>query len=211
MKIPKIPSRAKILNHFEERDKVMARVVRGHGPFLLKSQKNYFILLCRAIVAQQISVRAAETITGRFQKLFEGRTRPTPQKVWDLPESKLLSVGLSRQKAKYIRDLSGKFLDETIRPHELPYLSNEEVIERLTSVYGIGRWTAEMFLIFSLNRLDVFPVGDLAFITALKNIYQMRSRPSPRRLDTIRRKWHPFETVGTWYAWRTMDAEIVAY
>lgn len=211
MKTNQIPSRTKILSHFDERDGVMAQVVRDHGPFLLKSQKNYFILLCRAIIAQQISVRAAETITGRFQKLFEGRARPTPQRVWELPETKLLSVGLSRQKAKYIRDLSGKFLDETVRPHELPYLSNDEVIERLTSVYGIGRWTAEMFLIFSLNRLDVFPVGDLSFITALKKIYQMMSHPSARRLDSIRKKWHPLETVGTWYAWRTVDAKIVAY
>jgi len=93
----------------------------------------------------------------------------------------------------------------------MPYLENDAIIEQLTGVYGIGRWTAEMFLIFSLNRMDVLPVGDLGLKAGLKQIYNMRALPSPERVRAVGKKWHPFETVGAWYAWRILDEGIVAY
>jgi DNA-3-methyladenine glycosylase II len=205
-----LPTRRRILNHFKERDPKIARVIQTIGPFRLQRNRNYFTVLCRSIVSQQISTAAADTIYTRFQKLFNGHTL-TPERVAGLKEKPLRAAGLSRQKAAYMKDLSHHFLDGTIRPRQLNYLGNEEIIDRLTGVHGIGRWTAEMFLIFSLNRLDVLPVDDLGLRVAVQNIYGMKARPDAKRLRTIGKKWNPLETVGTWYAWRSLDENIVNY
>jgi DNA-3-methyladenine glycosylase II len=205
-----MPTRRRILSHFREHDPKMARVIQSIGPFLLKRNRNYFVVLCRSIVSQQISVAAADTIYSRFQKLCDGRT-PTPERVVGLKDTPLRSAGLSRQKAAYLKDLSLRFLDGTIRPRQLNYLVNEEIIDRLTLVHGIGRWTAEMFLIFSLNRLDVLPVDDLGLRVAVQKVYGMKARPDAKRLRAIGKKWNPFETVATWYAWRSLNADIVNY
>lgn len=205
-----LPSKRKILEHFDDRDAVMADVIRRVGPFKLNRNKNYFQVLCKAIVGQQISTRAAESINQRFQNLFAGN-RPTPGKVQDLEEKQLREVGLSGQKVKYMKDLSEKFIDGTVRPHRMAYQDNEEIIQQLTRVYGIGRWTAEMFLIFSLNRMDVLPVGDLGLRAGLKSLYNMRTVPSPDRVRILGKKWQPYATVGTWYTWRTLDEGIIAY
>ncbi len=206
----KLPGRKKILEHFDERDPVMAGIIRQTGPFQLKRNQNYFVVLCKAILAQQISTAAAHAITVRFHALFDNHS-PTPERVLKLSDQILREVGLSRQKTAYLKDLSRHFQGRTIRPHRLHYLDNEEVVEQLTAVHGIGRWTAEMFLIFSLNRLDVLPIGDLGLQLALKKIYGMRKLPTPRRMHALGKKWHPMETVATWYAWRTQDEEIIAY
>ena len=188
----------------------MAAVIRKAGVFKLSRNRNYFLVLCKAIIAQQISTKAAESITRRFQALFTVQN-PTPKEVVRISKLKLRNVGLSGQKVKYLKDLGARFLDGSIRPHRLTYQNNEEVIETLTSVYGIGRWTAEMFLIFSLNRIDVLPLGDLGLKAGIKKIYNMRSLPSPKKMLALGKKWHPMETVGTWYAWRIQDAEIITY
>jgi DNA-3-methyladenine glycosylase II len=206
----KLPSRKLILQHFDKRDSVMASVIRQAGAFKLGRNKNYFLVLCKAIIGQQISVKAAESISHRFEILFSD-ARATPKRVQDLSEKQLQEIGLSRQKVKYIKDLSEKFLDGTIRPHRMAHMENKEIIQQLTNVYGIGPWTAEMFLIFSLNRLDVLPVGDLGLKAGLKQIYNMRGLPSPEKMRVLGRKWHPFETIGTWYAWRLLDEEVVSY
>ena len=188
----------------------MAATIREKGAFKLSRNRNYFLVLCKAIIGQQISIKAAESITQRFQSLFQGRI-PTPEKVAVISVAKLRQSGLSGQKVKYLKDLGVRFLDGSIRTHRLVYQSNVEVIETLTSVYGIGRWTAEMFLIFSLNRLDVLPLGDLGLKAGIKKIYNMRGLPSPKRMLTLANKWHPMETVATWYAWRIQDSEIITY
>jgi DNA-3-methyladenine glycosylase II len=206
----KLPSTKQILAHFDTKDPVMAAVIRKAGVFKLSRNRNYFLVLCKAIIAQQISTKAAESITRRFQALFAGQN-PTPKEVVRISKLKLRNVGLSGQKVKYLKDLGARFLDGSIRPHRLTYQNNEEVIETLTSVYGIGRWTAEMFLIFSLNRIDVLPLGDLGLKAGIKKIYNMRSLPSPKKMLALGKKWHPMETVGTWYAWRIQDAEIITY
>ena len=206
----KLPSKKQILTHFDTKDPVMAAVIRKAGVFKLSRNHNYFLVLCKAIIAQQISTKAAESITRRFQALFAGQN-PTPKEVVRISKLKLRNVGLSGQKVKYLKDLGARFLDGSIRPHRLTYQNNEEVIETLTSVYGIGRWTAEMFLIFSLNRIDVLPLGDLGLKAGIKKIYNMRSLPSPKKMLALGKKWHPMETVGTWYAWRIQDAEIITY
>ena len=163
----KLPSTKQILTHFDTKDPVMAAVIRKAGAFKLSRNRNYFLVLCKAIIAQQISTKAAESITRRFQTLFTAQN-PTPKEVVRISKLKLRNVGLSGQKVKYLKDLGARFLDGSIRPHRLTYQNNEEVIETLTSVYGIGRWTAEMFLIFSLNRIDVLPLGDLGLKAGIK-------------------------------------------
>ena len=205
-----IPSRKEILLHFDKNDAVMAQLIRKSGPIKLKRNRNYFIVLCNAIIGQQISVAAADAITIRFNKLFNGHS-PTPQGVIKLPDIDLRKAGLSKQKVAYLKDLSFHFYEKILRPHRLHHMGNDEVICQLTRVHGIGRWTAEMFLIFSLNRPDVLPVGDLGLQLALKKLYRMRQLPTVKRMRTIGRKWNPLETVGTWYAWRAQDEKIVSY
>ncbi len=205
-----LPTRRRILTHFKERDPKMARLIQALGPLQLKRNRNYFVVLCRSIVSQQISVAAADTIYSRFHKLCDGR-HPTPERVSQLKDEPMRAAGLSRQKTAYLKDLSHRFLDSTVRPHQLKYLDNEEVISRLTTVHGIGRWTAEMFLILSLNRLDVLPVDDLGLRVAVQNVYGMKTRPDAKRLRAIGKKWSPLETVATWYCWRSLNADIVNY
>jgi len=206
---PPLPNRRKILSHFQRNDPALVPVIRSVGEFQLRRNRNYFRVLCKSIVSQQISTSAADTIYRRFQGLFEGR--PTPQKILRLPDDRLRSCGLSRQKTAYIRDLSARFQDKVIRPRRLPWQDNEEVIATLTQVHGIGRWTAEMFLIFSLNRMDVLPVDDLGLRNAVKKIYDLPQNPSAGALREMGRRWHPFQTVATWYAWRSLNADIVNY
>ena len=208
--LQKRPTDKEIRNHFSDRDPVMYRVICDIGPLKLKRNRNYFLVLCKAIIAQQKSTRAAQTITSRFHDLFDGHS-PNPETVFNMKEKSLQSVGLSRQKTAYLKDLSRHFLNKEVRPHQLPYLDNEEVVCRLTAIYGIGRWTAEMFLIFSLSRMNVLPVSDLGLLAAIKDLYHMRKLPSARRVQALGKKWHPLETVGTWYAWRFRDAENIAY
>ena len=205
-----IPSRKEILLHFDKNDAVMAQLIRKSGPIKLKRNRNYFIVLCNAIIGQQISVAAADAITIRFNRLFNGHS-PTPQGVIKLPDIDLRKAGLSKQKVAYLKDLSFHFYEKILRPHRLHHMGNDEVICQLTRVHGIGRWTAEMFLIFSLNRPDVLPVGDLGLQLALKQLYRMRQLPTVKRMRAIGRKWNPLETVGTWYAWRAQDEKIVSY
>ena len=205
-----LPTRRRILNHFQKCDPKMARVIQKVGPLRLQRNRKYFVVLCQSIVSQQISVAAADTIYSRFQKLFDGQA-PTPERVAELKDAPLRAAGLSRQKSAYLKALSHRFLDGTIRPRQLNYLGNEEIVDRLTEVHGIGRWTAEMFMIFSLNRLDVLPVDDLGLRAAVQNIYGMKTRPNAKRLRSIGKKWSPLETVGTWYAWRSLSADIVNY
>ena len=205
-----IPSRKEILLHFDKNDEVMAQLIRKFGPIKLKRNRNHFIVLCNAIIGQQISVAAAGAITIRFNKLFNGCS-PTPQAVMKLPEIDLRKVGLSKQKVAYLKDLSLHFHEKILRPHRLHHMDNDEVIRQLTEVHGIGRWTAEMFLIFSLNRPNVLPIGDLGLQLALKKLYRMRQIPTIKRMRALGRKWNPLETVGTWYAWRVQDKKVVTY
>ena len=193
-----------------KKDSLLGPIVEKYTGEFLSGHGNLFSTLVRSIVGQQISTKAAESINCRFQSLFP-RNRPTPKKVQELAEQKLREVGLSGQKVKYMKDLSEKFIDRTIRPHSMAYQDNEEIIRQLTGVYGIGRWTAEMFLIFSLSRMDVLPVGDLGLRAGVKLIYNMRAMPSPDRVRVLGRKWQPFATVGTWYTWRTLDEGIIEY
>ena len=154
----KIPSHEEILDHFDDRDPVIAAVVREYGPMQLKRNRNYFVVLCKAIIGQQISIRAAESHYRPVSRLVRWVRRRRLKECWVSTDEGLRSVGfVAGKKVAYIQDLARHFQEKIIRPRQFHYLNDEEVIQKLIQVHGIGRWTAEMFLIFSLMRMNVFP------------------------------------------------------
>jgi DNA-3-methyladenine glycosylase II len=187
------------------RDPVIRDLMRVHGPCgLTAAQKSDpFRALCHAIIAQQLSNKAAATIEGRFAALFGGM--PTPDAVADASDEQLRAVGLSPQKLRYMRDLCARVQAGSLVLHGLETLSDDEVIAALTSVKGIGRWTAEMFLIFRLHRPDVLPVDDLGIVNAVKRAYGLRGRPTRERLTRIGEAWRPYRSVACWYLWASLE------
>src|SRR5215510_16470586 len=186
------------------RDPVIATLIRQHGACgLAASQRtDPFLALLHAIIAQQLSTKAARTIEGRFSALFDGK--PTPAAVGTVPDELLRSVGLSSQKLKYLRDLCSRILDGSLNLAALDAMTDDDVIAALTSVKGIGRWTAEMFLMFRLHRPDVLPVGDLGIVKAVQRAYRLRSLPTPERLTKIGEPWRPYRSVACWYLWASL-------
>jgi DNA-3-methyladenine glycosylase II len=167
-----------------------------------RQHSDPFIALTHAIISQQLSTKAAATIARRFDALFEGR--PTAAAVASATESDLRSVGLSTQKLRYMRDLAEKIENGVLRLDLLDEMSDQDVIEALTLVKGIGRWTAEMFLMFRLHRPDVLPTDDLGIVNAVKRAYQLRSRPTAKRLLRLGESWRPYRSVACWYLWASL-------
>ncbi len=188
------------------RDPVIATLIRQHGECGLASAQRTdpFHALLHAIIAQQLSTKAARTIEGRFSALFDGN--PTPTAVSRVSDEQLRVVGFSGQKVRYVRDLCGRILDDSLQLHALDAMTDEDVIQALTGVKGIGRWTAEMFLMFRLHRPDVLPVGDLGIVKAVQRAYKLRTLPSPERLTKIGETWRPYRSVACWYLWASLQA-----
>ncbi len=192
-------------------DPVMRHVIKRVGPFRLKPEGlPPFESLTVAIISQQLSGAAARTIRGRFLDLFPGSEFPTPRQVLRKSVRELRSVGLSEQKVSYILDLA-----ERTEKRKVPTLqrckkmSDEELIECLTEVHGVGRWTVEMLLIFNLGRKDVLPVDDLGVRKGFKVAYGKRELPSPKRLLKLGEVWAPYRSAASWYLWRVADLEKV--
>jgi DNA-3-methyladenine glycosylase II len=194
---------AEAVEHLGRVDPVLRKVIHRVGPCQMKPRRDYFVALCRAIFAQQLNVRVAQVLFDRFRNLMPGR-RLTPEaviKILEKPDS-IRGCGLSRPKAAYIRDLAQHFVDGGIPTRRLSRMGDEEVIEALVGVKGIGRWTAEMFLMFVLNRPDVLPVDDLGLREGMRDLYGLKARPKPSELFELAEHWRPFRSVGTWYVWR---------
>lgn len=189
--------------HLAKADPVMGRLIAQIGECTLRPRRNYFAVLCDAIIAQQLSTAVADVIYRRFQKLFPSY-RPSPQAVLRISLKQLQTVGLSRQKVSYLQDLARGFVSGHIVPSRLWRQSDEDVIASLVEIRGIGRWTAEMFLIFSLNRLDVLPGEDLGIRKAIQQWYGLRELPPPRAVQTIGRRWEPYRTIAAWYLWSSL-------
>jgi DNA-3-methyladenine glycosylase II len=185
-------------------------VIRRHGPCGLAAAQraDHFSALVRAITFQQLSTKAASTIYNRMVALMPGGV-PTPEGFAALSDDQLRGAGMSRQKTGYLRDLCEKVSSRKLDLDSLDELSDEEVIASLVTIKGIGRWSAEMFLIFRLLRPDVLPVGDLGIITAVQKVYGLRKRPNPDRLRKIGDAWRPYRSVASWYLWRSLDNEPV--
>ena len=195
------------LGHLRKVDPVMKGLIAKVGPCRLEPRRDYFVMLANAIVSQQISTKVAEVLFNRFKDQFP-RRKPTPELTTRFlagEEALVRACGLSRQKHSYLIDLSLHFTTGKIPVRRFARMSDDEVIESLTQVKGIGRWTAEMFLIFVLNRPDVFPVDDLGIQEAYKKFYKLPERPTPKKLLPLGEAWRPWRTVATYYLWRALE------
>jgi DNA-3-methyladenine glycosylase II len=197
---------AKARRTLMRRDPVMRDLIRRHGACGLADSQHTdpFRALVHAIISQQLSSKAAATIAGRFDALFGARF-PSPDEVLAMPVERLRSVGLSGMKAAFIRDLAGRVKDGSLRLDAFAGMTDDQVIASLTEVKGIGRWTAEMFLMFRLHRPDVLPVADVGILRAVQRAYGLRKSPTPERLVRLGESWRPYRSIACWYLWASLD------
>jgi DNA-3-methyladenine glycosylase II len=193
----------KAVNHLKKSDAVLASIIARVGPCKMTYREPTFEMLARAIVFQQLSTKAAQTIYRRLEESAGGPL--TPEAVQNLSVGEMRRAGLSRQKLGYIRDLAEHAASGKVDFARLPGMSDEEVIEALTDIKGIGVWTAHMFLIFSLRRPNVLPVGDLGVRMAVQRAYRKRKPPTPKQMEQIARGWHPYCSYAAWYLWRSLE------
>ena len=192
------------------RDKRFAALIKKHGPPDLTRGKDHFQALMRSIIRQQVSGAAANTIHARFLALFpparpgKGKS-PTPEMVRALSIAKMRAAGLSGQKASYIKDLAEKFSDGTIKHRVLHKMESADIVEHLTQVKGIGVWSVHMFLIFTLNRLDVLPTGDLGIRKGFQILYKLKGLPSHEEMERLAQPWRTHASLASWYFWRVAD------
>jgi len=195
--------------HLMRRDRIMKRLIPKFPNISLVSRGNPFMTLARSIVGQQISVKAAESVWQRL--LLECGKRPTPASVQKAGVEKLRAAGLSGRKAEYILDLSTHFSEKLVHPKKWATMDDESVIAELTAIRGIGRWTAEMFLIFNLQRPDVLPLDDVGLLNAISLHYFSGEPVSRFEAREVAQGWQPWSTVATWYLWRSLDPVPVEY
>lgn len=193
-------------DHLAKHDPVLAPIIRRAGLPALRPHHNYYWELVDSIISQQLSVKAARSIEKRFQELFGSET-PEPAAILQKSAEELRVVGLSRPKAAYIRDLAQHIVDGKLKFDRLDEQSNAEIIAELTDVKGIGEWTAHMFLIFCMGRLDVLPVGDLGIRNGIRQLYGLPALPTPERIReiSVKHSWHPYESAASWYVWHSLD------
>ncbi len=195
------------------RDKHLGAFIKKHGPIVHRREHamSAFQSLAESIIYQQLSGKAAATILKRFVALFPGSPPaggfPTPADVIKIKTEKLRSAGVSAQKSAYLKDLAAKFLDGTINPKLFARMSDGEIIEHVTKVKGIGEWTAHMFLMFTLARPDILPVGDLGIQKGFQKVFKLRQKPSPAQMEKLAACWAGHRTVACTYLWRLLDAE----
>lgn len=199
------------VRHLKRSDPVMGGVVSRSGAhrFELRTEGTHFDAIARAIVSQQLSVKAASTIHGRFRQRYEaagGEARSMRL----ITDEHLREAGLSRQKIAYIRDLARHVDSGELDLERIDEMSDEELITRLTAVKGVGTWTAQMFLIFRLGRPDVLPTLDLGIQKAIQRAYGLRKPPTASRMEKLGRPWAPYRTIACWYLWRSLDQPAIA-
>lgn len=194
------------------KDKRFVALIKKHGEAKLGREARPFEALIRSIVYQQVSGKAAATIFKRFTELFGPSTKlgvnrkfPTPEEVLAMPLQKLRAAGLSSQKSSYIKDLAEKFVDGTVQHKKFKKMTNEEVITHVTAVKGIGVWTAHMFLMFTLERLDVLPTGDLGVQKGFQIFYGLKKLPTPDQMEKLAKDWREHASIASWYMWRLAD------
>jgi DNA-3-methyladenine glycosylase II len=192
--------------HLAAKDPVLAGLIAKHGPFTPRPHTDYYWELVDSIISQQLSVKAARTIEQRFLALF-GDKVPSAEQLLDTSIDELRAVGMSRAKATYVLDLAKHIADGSLKLDKLPRLGNDEIIKELVAVKGIGEWTAHMFLIFALGRLDILPVGDLGIRSGIQRLYGLDHLPLPAQVTehASRWQWHPYESVAAWYVWQALD------
>ncbi len=182
-------------------DPKLGALIELQKPIVHQPQGDYFLSLCRSIVSQQVSVAAAAAIFARL----EATTGMKPEIVMELSDEEIKAIGLSRSKATYIKDLARHFIDNLAVYNHLEQQTDEEVITELTAIKGIGIWTAQMFLIFTLMRMDVFAADDVGLQRAMKQLYGWKELPSKQELMNIAEHWRPYRTVASWHLWKSLD------
>lgn len=192
--------------HLRAADPVLAVVIAAYPEPQMAPHTQYYQELIESIISQQLSVKAAAAILQRFRDLFEG-SFPDPSAILTKDIETYSGIGLSRQKASYIRDLATKVLDGTVQFNHLEQLSNQEIIAELTQIKGVGEWTVHMFLIFCMGRLDVLPAGDLGIRNGIQRLYGLEERPSVEKITEISNQygWSPYESIASWYVWQSLD------
>ena len=196
------------IEHLRRTDPELARIIDEVGDCSMSphTEGSHFDALVRAIVYQQLSGKAAATIHGRFQGLY-GNRPPTPEEVLATDVERLRSVGLSRQKTASIKDLAARVAAGEVPLDRIDTMPDDEAIEALIRVRGIGRWSAQMFLMFRLGRPDVLPDADLGIRKGLQRAYRMRKLPAPKRVQQVGARWSPYATYACWYLWRSLDGD----
>ncbi len=200
---------AAALKYLADVDPVMARLIREIGPCELAPEtwRSPFQSLVQAVAHQQLNGTAANTILTRFKKLFPGRKFPRPEDIATVTDEQIRACGFSFAKIRAIRDIAEKTLSGVVpTSRQIVKLSDDEIIERLTEVRGVGRWTVEMLLIFQLGRTDVLPVDDFGVRNGFRIAYKKRTMPKPKALLAHGRRWRPHGTTAAWYLWRAADA-----
>jgi DNA-3-methyladenine glycosylase II len=200
--------RRRAVAHLRKTDQRIARVIEHVGTcrFIPRAEGTHFDALIRAIVYQQLSGKAASTILARVLAIFDNRY-PSAAELLAVPEERLRAAGLSRQKLGYMRDLARHVADGTLPIDQMDSLDDAQIIEALTAVKGIGRWSAQMFLMFRLGRPDVLPDQDLGIRKGLQRAYRMRALPPPKKVQAIGARWSPYATYACWYLWRLLDGD----
>jgi len=193
-------------NHLRKSDPVMQGIIKQVGPFTAKTRSDRFASLAGAIVAQQISGKAAMSIWKKLEVLLEPE-KISANAIYSRSLDQLRTAGVSRQKGTYLIDLSSRVLSGDVQLNQLGRKSDDEVITELTRVKGIGRWTAQMFLMFTLARLDVLPVDDLGVKNAIARAYGLRKPPDSKRIEKIAQPWRPYASVASWYLWRSLEVD----
>jgi DNA-3-methyladenine glycosylase II len=186
------------------RDPRLGAVIKRVGPCTLAAGRTHepFAALIRVIMGQQLSGKAAETIYGRVVDLAGGPDALTPSTIRGLSAAHLRAAGVSRPKITYLYDLADRVTDARLDLHALDGHPDEEVIARITAVKGLGRWSAEMFLMFRLNRPDIFPVTDLGIVKGMQRLFDMKRRPAERTMLRLAEPWRPYRSIAAWYVWR---------
>lgn len=192
--------------HLCQVDPKLARVIKSSGPCQIKPHRDHYGELVGSIVGQQLSAKAAGAIWRRVLDLFGGQM-PTPEQLIKIDDQRLRDVGLSWAKVRYVKDLAVHIIDGRLDMDHIAALPNELLIEQLTAVKGIGEWSAHMYMLFGLGRLDILPTGDLGIKKAIQNLYGLDGLPSPEQIITVANQngWHPYESVASWYLWQSLD------
>jgi DNA-3-methyladenine glycosylase II len=194
----------KAINHLKKADPVMAAIITRTGPYRMQYREPVFQTLVRSIVFQQLSGKAATTIFNRLAQAAKANPI-TPEAILKLRPQKMRTLGLSKQKILYIRELARLTRDGNIQFERLPEMEDAAILEMLTRVKGVGVWTVHMFLMFALQRPNVLPVGDLGVRAAMKKAYGLPELPKPAEMERIAAVWHPYRSIASWYLWRSLE------
>jgi len=201
------PQHADGIAHLRRRDPVLRKVIDAFGPYLAVPDRPGppYDVLVRAIIHQQLSVKAGQTIAGRVVALTPGPRFPSPQEMLALDPTLLRAAGLSNSKVSFVRDLASRVADGRLNLRSLERMTDDEVIATLTEVRGIGVWSAHMHLIFHMGRLDVLPVGDLGVQNGAARLYGLGDKPSAAQMEAVAEPWRPYRSLGAWYLWRSLE------